>query len=70
MVPVRAVTATLLHPLGEVQYETHSLDVNALACPRCSTPMLVLAPIYRTCHPWHVLPSSGPSGLPREMGPR
>ena len=43
MVPVRAVTAPLLHPLGEVQYETHSLDVEALTCQRCNTPMVVLA---------------------------
>jgi len=43
------------------------LDLYALSRPRCSTPMVVLAPVYRTCHR-HVLSCSLHSGSAREEG--
>jgi hypothetical protein len=42
------------------------LDADALTCPKCTVPMLVLAPIYRACHPRHALPRA----TRWEMGPR
>ena len=38
-------SATMATPLQEVQYESHSFDLDALRCPRCGSTLRLLAAI-------------------------